>query len=162
MPSISHNLEAEFIFPNLHPEVNEGKVKLLGTEQSRALNDVLLSCPITVPSLAATCTFSRASFSERLLWENLILVQFPQGPPWSSTKARPQDEEFSTTEQHFKPGWSQVGTVTTWGWSHLCWLLALVHARSFGQPGGQVHEPSRGAWLNRQTTSVRQCFSEYF
>lgn len=82
MSSISSNLEAEFIFPNLQPEVNGGKVEPLGTEQSRALSDpgpMLLPRPITVPSLAASCSFSTASFSKRILWENLILVQFPQG-----------------------------------------------------------------------------------
>lgn len=61
MSSISSNLEAKFIFLNLHPETNGGKVELLGTEQSWALNDlvpVLLSHPIPVPSLAASYSFS--------------------------------------------------------------------------------------------------------
>lgn len=84
MSSISSNLQAKFIFLNLHPETNGGKVELLGTEQSWALNDlvpVLLSHPITVPSLAASYSFSWASSSKRLLEENLILVQLPQGAP---------------------------------------------------------------------------------
>lgn len=42
MSSIPSNLEAEFVFLNLHPEIKGDKVELLNTEQTWALS-VLVS-----------------------------------------------------------------------------------------------------------------------
>lgn len=53
MSSVSNNLEAEFIFLHLHPEIIGGKVELLGIEQIWALSDpvsMLLSHHRTIPS----------------------------------------------------------------------------------------------------------------
>lgn len=105
MSSIRSNLEAEFVFLNLHPEIKGDKVELLNTEQTWALS-VLVSLLSSHhhPIWSSSCSFSQTPLSKKLLWEKMVIVHFPQEA--LGAHHRPQTEEFSVSEKHFFSRWA--------------------------------------------------------
>lgn len=135
--------ESWLFFLHLNPETNGSKVGLLLTEQRWAPNDlvlVFLSHPVPVPSPAASGISSWASFSKKLLWENLILAQLPQGAPSTNLSQATGGRVF----YHWAKLQTWLGSGGHWIWSHLCYPGMARSHLDMNQTGGF-------GWTHRQS-----------